>query len=97
MRGWQRPMRRTSLICLALIALLPATARASGEQLPDAEFLEFLGRYETSTGKAIDPLQFAEQDTDQQKKEQDARSRQADRKKQLYSRKKPQKDQDYEK
>ena len=90
-------MRHTNLICLALIALLPATVRAKGEQLPDAEFLEFLGKYETSTGKAIDPLQFAAQGATQQKKEQDTRSRQADRKKQMYSRKKPQKDQDYEK
>jgi hypothetical protein len=97
MPGWQRPMRRTSLICLALMALLPATARASGEPLPDAEFLEFLGKYETSTGKAIDPLQFAEQAAAQQKKEQDARSKQADRKKRVYSSKKPEKDQDYEK
>lgn len=97
MHGWQRPMRRTDLICLALIALLPATARASGEQLPDAEFLEFLGRYETSTGKAIDPLLFADQDAAQQKKEQDTRSKQANQRKRLYSRKKPQKDHDHEK
>lgn len=97
MHGWQRAMRRTDLICLALIALLPATARASGEQLPDAEFLEFLCRYETSTGKAIDPLQFADQDAAQQKKEQDTRSKQANQKKQLYSRKKPEKDHDHEK
>lgn len=37
-----------------------AAAYAGNEPLPDAELLEFLGRYETSNGKAIDPLQFAD-------------------------------------
>ena len=96
MPGWQRPMRRTSLICLALIALLPATARASGEQLPDAEFLEFLGKYETSNGKAIDPFQFAD-DKAPQKKQTTTTTATKDERKQSTDRKKLLKDGRYEK
>lgn len=89
-------MRHTDLLCLALIAFFPAIIWAR-EPLPDAELLEFLGRYETSTGKAIDPLQFVEQDAAHQQKEQTAVSKTATLKLQVDSRRKPQKDQAHEK
>jgi len=90
-------MRHTDLLCLALlIALFPAILWAR-EPLPDVELLEFLGSYETSTGKAIDPLQFMEQDTAQQQKEQTAVSKASTQKKQMDYRRKPQKDHAHEK
>lgn len=90
-------MSGANLVCLILILLLPSTVLARGEQLPDADFLEFLGRYETSTGKAIDPLQFADNNRARQKKEQPAAEKPGTRRQQLNSRRKPEKDQDYEK
>lgn len=88
-------MKPVNRICLILIMLLPATAWARGEQLPDADLLEFLGSYETSSDKAIDPLQFARQTSTQPKQEQPA-AKTGNRKQQVGARKKPQKDQDHE-
>lgn len=73
-----------------------APAYAGKEPLPDAELLEFLGRYETSNGKAIDPLQFAD-DQDPAKKQTTTASSTKDDSKSSSDRKKQRKDGRYEK
>lgn len=82
--------------CLAVLLCCSAPACAGNEPLPDAELLEFLGRYETSNGKAIDPLQFAD-DKDPAKKQTSTASSTKDDSKSSSDRKKQRKDGRYEK
>ena len=82
--------------CLAALLCCSAPACAGNEPLPDAELLEFLGRYETSNGKAIDPLQFAD-DKDPTKKQTSTASSTKDDSKSSSDRKKQRKDGRYEK
>ncbi len=82
--------------CLVALLFCSAPAYAGKEPLPDAELLEFLGRYETSNGKAIDPLQFAN-DQDPAKKQTTTASSTKDDSKSSSDWKKQRKDGRYEK
>lgn len=82
--------------CLVALFFCAEPAFAATDQLPDADLLEFLGKYETSNGKAIDPLQFAD-DKAPQKKQTTTTATTKDERKQSTDRKKLLKDGRYEK
>jgi len=57
--GWPSNIRvaRTLMIAVLLSASLVTAAPPDAEPLPDMEFLEFLGTWQTRDGQLVDPLQ----------------------------------------
>lgn len=60
-----------ALIALMAITAEPEVIATDTETKPDMSFIEYLGRWETSSGKMVDPTQLETTDTnsDTQKKE----------------------------
>ncbi len=54
--GWPAPMQPANGLLAALLFLIPATGIAAGAPQPEPGLLEFLGCYETASGKAVDPM-----------------------------------------
>lgn len=88
-------MRRARFLIVILFLLLPVLGSAADEALPDAEMLEFLGRFETAKGKPVDPLVFLETSGVEPKKDKPA-EKAADRKRRKVRNKNEQKDPDNE-
>lgn len=56
MPGWPVPMKPVSCLLAMLLLLIPAAGFAGISPQPEPGLLEFLGRYETASGKAVDPM-----------------------------------------
>ena len=54
--GWPAPMNPVSCLLAMLLFLIPAAGIAGSALQPEPGLLEFLGRYETASGKAVDPV-----------------------------------------
>jgi hypothetical protein len=55
--GWRRPVMNTRLLVCSLFLVVGCGIAVAKEALPpDLEMLEFLGTFETSGGKDIDPF-----------------------------------------
>jgi hypothetical protein len=89
-------MKLLEIVMIALIALLPSLGWSVEEHLPEPDMLEFLGRFETSGGKPVDPLLFEETGEHDKKKIRPVASK-GDRKRKKHPGKKEQKDPDNEK
>jgi len=57
--GWPCRIRQARALVLAVVLLAPVVAAAprDEEPLPDMDFLEFLGSWQTRDGQWVDPLQ----------------------------------------
>ncbi len=53
-------MKLVEIVAIAFLVLLPSLGWGMEEHPPDADMLEFLGRFETAGGKAVDPRLFEE-------------------------------------
>lgn len=71
-------MKFTEIVLVVLI-MLPVRCWSAGEQPPDPELLEFLGQFETSGGKTVDPFLFRNTDVQKRDKKQPVAAK-ADRK-----------------
>jgi len=68
-------MKPVEITAIVLLVLLPHLGWAMEEHPPDADMLEFLGRFETAGGKAVDPRLFEETVKHDKKNGQPATSR----------------------
>jgi hypothetical protein len=53
-------MNPAKLLIIGILVLLPSHGMTREEATPDMEMLEFLGSFETASGKPVDPLGFAD-------------------------------------
>lgn len=64
-----------SWACLLLTAVIvtakPEKQSGNAKESPSIDFIEYLGRYETSSGKRIDPEDIAQEKTPRKKTEAD--------------------------
>lgn len=60
-------MNKVNFACLIIVFAMVAPAWAGDDKPGDMELLEYLGSFETSSGKAVDPLLF-KQDSKKSKK-----------------------------
>lgn len=64
-----------SWACLLLTAVIvtakPEKQSDATKESPSVDFIEYLGRYETSSGKRIDPEDIAQEKTPRKKTESD--------------------------
>lgn len=89
-------MKPVEIAAIISLVLLPSLGWGMEEHPPDPDMLEFLGRFETASGKPVDPRLFEETVKQDKKNSQPAASR-GDRKRKTYSGTKENKGSDNEK
>ena len=66
------PVSWTCLLLTAAVVMAePGKQSDNTKESPSMDFIEYLGRYETSSGKRIDPEDIAQEKTPRQKTETD--------------------------
>jgi len=68
-------MKLVEFATIISLVMLPSLGWSMEEHPPDADMLEFLGRFETAGGKAVDPRLFEETVKHDKKNGQPATSR----------------------